>query len=267
MAIAHAPVDVPRPEAPARPALVPAGDSALRATLPLAWAAYVGLNYGARYLFPRAVDERTAKRRKQLVDPAPYAFAIWGPIFLGQGAFAAFQATSVGRGHPRVQAARAPMLASFAFGALWPVAIGLDRFDLACGVLGGMLGTGVVAYRRLRPAGDPPATAAETAAARVPTSVYVGWLTLAAAVSVAGVAGRYAGVRPGGEPGAMLAIGALGVVAGAVAWRKRDPAYAAPIAWGLAAVAVEQRRPAITRAVVGAMAVAAAGVVAGLARR
>ena len=263
-----APPYLPPPPTALRPP--PPDNPLVRTLVPVAWAGYAGLNTFSALLLPRSISQEAARQAPLLIDPAGYAFSIWFPIFVGQGAYAIYQATPAGRRNPRVAAARGPMLASFAFGALWPVAVAFQRLDVANVILFGMLGTGIVAYRRLRPAGAPAADREESLAARVPTSAYVGWLTIAGLVSATGVAVNQFGARPLLLPAvawAALGIGAAGAAAAAVGYAKRDSVYAAAIAWGLVAIAVEQQPPAIPAAVAGAVVLAAAGVVAGLRRR
>lgn len=218
--------------------------------------AFVGVNSFAAQVFPQAVG--AVNDRPTLIDPAPYAFSIWGPIFLGLLAYAVYQLTPAGRRRTGVARARTPLLVSFVAGALWPAAVGYGQWPVALGLIVVMLAGAAVGRVRL---GRGGASLAERLFARWPVGLYMGWLSLATLLSVTSVLQYDLGLGPTGLAALPWAVGGVaiaGLLGAFFAWKRMAFASLA-IAWGLAAVAIDQGLFAITAAVfaaVGAMLVA-----------
>ncbi|MNX90976.1 hypothetical protein D3C86_1230440 [compost metagenome] len=160
------------------------------------------------------------------------------------------------------------MLVSLVCGALWPVAVGFVQMPLAFVLILGMLASAAVAYQRFRP--EAAHGLPQQVCVSWPLGVYLGWLSLASVVSLAGVLTDDLGLQSvllspiAWSAIALLALGGVGAVMG---YRKRDWAFNAALGWGLVAVAGEQRTPAIGWAVVFAIALMAFGLIAGSRRR
>ncbi|TFL17641.1 tryptophan-rich sensory protein [Jannaschia formosa] len=162
------------------------------------------------------------------VQPAGYAFSIWGPIYL-------WLVLSAGYGlwrrasDPAWDAARLPLIVSLAVGAVWlPVALASPLWATALiwVMLGGALWALLRTPRKNR------------LLLRGPVGLYAGWLTAASAVSVGLIAAGW-GVPPLGPEGWAFAALALGlVIAVGVLWRLPSPAYGAAVVWALVAVTV-----------------------------
>ncbi|MNY37295.1 hypothetical protein D3C86_1718480 [compost metagenome] len=90
----------------------------------------------------------------------------------------------------------------------------------------------------------------------MPFGLYLGWLSLATALSAASVMANELGMRAVLVPPvawAAIAILALGGLGAALGYLRRDWAFDAALAWGLVAIAGEQRTPPIGWAVVFAI--------------
>ena len=115
--------------------------------------------------------------------PAGYVFSIWGVIYLGLIAFAVFQALPAQRENPRLRATgwwiSLGGLANSAWIFLWHY----EQFPLTLIAMMVLLGTLIVTYLRLD-IGRRAVSAAETWAARVPFSIYLGWITVATVANV-----------------------------------------------------------------------------------
>ena len=162
------------------------------------------------------------------VQPAGYAFSIWGPIYL-------WLLVSAGYGLWRRadvaawDATRIPLLISLAVGAIWlPVAVASPLWAtlLIWVMLGGALGALLRTPREDR------------FLLREALGLYAGWLTAASAVSIGLIASGW-GLPPFGPEGWALAALTLGlVIAVATLWRLPSPAYGGAVVWALIAVTV-----------------------------
>lgn len=236
----------------------------LRYGVLIAWLAMVLLNVFSFALLPKTIQEVSQARTPLYLDPAPYAFSIWGLLFAALGAYAVYQWLPFHARSEYLAETRAPMLASFVCGALWPVAVGFERMPLAFALIVGMLAGGIIAYRRYHT--EAAQGMAERLCVNLPFGLYLGWLSLATAISAAGVLADDLGFRAFLVPPvawAACAILALGVLGAAVGYVKRDWAFDAALAWGLIAVAGQQRTPPIGWAVVFAVGLMVFGLIAG----
>lgn len=179
------------------------------------------------------------------VQPAGYAFAIWGVIYMWLLVSAAF-----GLGQRRHatdwQPMRAPLAMSLAVGAVWlPVAV-LSPV-LATVLIWAMLVPALVALARC-PSRD-------AGWARLPVGLYAGWLSAASCVAIGLLLGGY-GLLP--EPvAALLMIGIAAVLASVVQIRQdRTPTYGLAVVWACVAIMVQAPGPVAISAGVAAAVVA-----------
>ncbi len=161
------------------------------------------------------------------VQPAGYAFAIWGLIYLWLIAHAAFGAWTR-RDHPAWAPTRLPLTVSLAVGAFWiPVANASPLWATA--MIWAMALPALAALLRAGRA-DPWLLA-------VPLGLYAGWLTAASSVSIGlvlagwGITGQLAA--------AWIALALAALVGAATLLAGGGPAYGAALAWALVAVAVQ----------------------------
>ncbi|TDL78135.1 hypothetical protein E2L08_12615 [Palleronia sediminis] len=161
------------------------------------------------------------------VQPAGYAFAIWGIIYLWLLAHAGFGAWAR-RAAPGWAATRAPLAVSLAVGAVWiPVANASPLWAAALILV--MLAGAVAALLRAG-RGDPWLL-------DTPLGLYAGWLTAAASVSVGLVLAGW-GIL-GAVPAALVAIALAAVIGLPVLARRPSPGYALALIWALIAVVVQ----------------------------
>ncbi|MDP2084749.1 MAG: hypothetical protein Q8K20_06110 [Gemmobacter sp.] len=163
-----------------------------------------------------------------LIQPAGFAFSIWGPIYLwfivhaAFGLFARAEAADWDRG-------RAMLIVSLALGAGWLPLAHLSPLG-ATVVIWAMLGTALAALA-LAPMRD-------LWLARVPLGLYAGWLTAASCVSL-GIVMQGWGLLSGGAA-AFAGLGLATLVAAAALIRlNAGPAYALAAGWGFFGIAVK----------------------------
>lgn len=175
-----------------------------------------------------------------MIEPAGYAFSIWGPIYLFAVVYAIWQILPAGR---RDQATNiiAPLalclyvgstlwLAAAKFGPLWATMPILAVMAL-CAVLSLIQATGPSLERSM----------ARYAVLVLPFAMYAGWTVCALFVNIAEVAPRYGFDRFGLSviDYGVLSIIAATVVAALVLWLSRaELAFAATVGWALVAIAV-----------------------------
>lgn len=161
------------------------------------------------------------------VQPAGYAFAIWGVIYLWLLVHAAFGAWAR-RGDPAWAPTRLPLTISLAVGAFWiPVANASPLW--ATLMIWVML---LPALAALLAAGR-----ADRWLLRVPLGLYAGWLTAASCVSVGLVLAGWGIV--GQVAAAWIALALAAAIAAAAIRGGAGLAYAGAAAWAFVGVAVQ----------------------------
>ncbi|WP_259918757.1 tryptophan-rich sensory protein [Jannaschia sp. M317] len=182
------------------------------------------------------------------VQPAGYAFSIWGVIYL-------WLIASVGYGvwkraeDAAWDATRRPLLLSLVVGAFW-LAVALASPIWATVLIWVMLG-GALAALLASPAKD-------RFLLRGPIGLYAGWLTAASSVSLGLLAPGW-GVPPFGPEGWAIVALTVGLVIALVMLTKvPSPAYGGAVVWALVGVVVQNGT-----SLVGIFAGAAALLVAG----
>ena len=250
------------PHPPLRSATQP-GDS-LRQWLTLALAAaqvgaiiwqFVGSSGGA--------DLSLARRSDPPIVPAGYTFAVWGPIYLGCFAYAAYQLRPDQAARPLHR--RVGPWAASAFGAatLWALAAGFPPPLASWGTVAMifvMFGTLSVALLR---ASSDAQRVQDRRWVVAPLGLYAGYVTLATIANTAASL-WHTGIRAplglGETPWTVLMLGAAGVVASVVIRRTRAPvAYSAAVVWGLLGIVVQNTFIAPRPVTAGAALAAAAG--------
>lgn len=161
------------------------------------------------------------------VQPAGYAFAIWGPIYLWLLASAGFGLLAR-RSAPDWAAMRPALVLSLGVGVTWlPVAV--------ASALGATILIWVMLLAALRALMEAPRL--DRWWARAPIAVYAGWLSGASFVALGVLMAGY-GLISGSAAAHVCLVLAL-VFASVVQWRLRGvPEYGAAVIWALAGVAV-----------------------------
>ena len=191
-----------------------------------------------------------------LITPAGYAFSIWGVIFLGLLAFAVYQALPAQRTNPRFRAVGWWVVLNTLCNAIWSPLFNNERIGVALIVILVMLFSVAIIEQRLlmRPRvpivapdldatlPESPASTAETWLARIPFSIYFGWLTVATIVNIAVyLKSTEFSLLNLSEQTWAIAVLVVGLVVGAWLFnRYRSVAYILVFAWAYVAIAVEQ---------------------------
>lgn len=175
-----------------------------------------------------APDQFPVPQVDPAVQPAGYAFAIWGPIYL-------WLITGMGYGLWRRRedagwhAMRLALIPSLAVGSIW-LAVAVASPVWAAVLIWIMLIAALVALYQ-SPVADPWFAA-------LPVGLYAGWLTAASCVSLGLLAGGYGYL--GGRTAALAALLLALVIAAAVqSSLRRAPSYGIAVIWALVAVIVQ----------------------------
>lgn len=179
-----------------------------------------------------APDQFPVPQDNPPVQPAGYAFSIWGLIYLWLIAGTVFgikeRATD-----PDWEPMRPALIVSLVIGASWIPVAQLSPV-WATVLIWAMLGTAVVALRR--------AGVADHVWLRAPVALYAGWLTAASCVALGLVLAGYGYVDA--QIAAYIGIGLALVVGLSVQMMRPDtPAYPAAVIWALVGVLVSNLQP------------------------
>ena len=166
------------------------------------------------------------------VQPAGYAFAIWGLLYLWLIAGTGFGLLARAD-DPDWRAGRAPLFISLAVGSGW-IAVAQESVIMATVLIWIMLAAALVALAR--------AGTGDRWFQREPVAAYAGWLTAAASVSVGLVLAGYGLVSETVAAFAGLGL-ALGIAAAMQHLRPDSPGYPAAVIWALAGVIVANLAP------------------------
>lgn len=226
----------------------------------------VAVSYGQRALGWGQSAEVFSADSDATLRVIGYAFAIWGPIYLGLIIYAVRQALPITGESRMIQALGWPSaLALLGIGA-WIVAAAFDWEVMTIVLIVGSLSVLLIPLLRHAPALRAlPLTAPDRWTVVWPLSLLAGWLTIAAPVNLLTVATGNgdlpALLSPTGW--AMTAIGLVVFGALAVTQRIRTLAYPIPVVWGLfGAFAAEQdRNPPLAYFALGAAVALLAGAV------
>lgn len=185
---------------------------------------------------------------RSLVEPAMYAFTIWGLIFTLSLAYAAFQALPSNRDNPLLRRVRPFTAAAFFCTGLWSVFVPLRQFGLAQLMLLAIFVFLLIAYLRLSRYGRDLG-AGERWLVALPLGPFLGWVTAANAVSLTAEAVRRGLVVSGGAGEA--ALGTALLLAGAllacaiILFGRAGPVqgyltYGVTVLWALTGIVVNQ---------------------------
>ncbi len=162
------------------------------------------------------------------VQPAGYAFGIWGLIYAWLLVHAGFGLLR--RAEDRGwDAGRWWLIVSLAVGASW-ISVANANAPMATVLIWVML-LGALGALWLSPAGR------DRWLAQAPVAIYAGWLTAASWVAVGFMLGGY-GVLPEAWAATLCLVAAFGMAAAVQTALPRAPEYGATVIWALVAVAV-----------------------------
>lgn len=167
------------------------------------------------------------------VQPAGWAFSIWGLIYAWLIAGAGFGLWRRAR-DPEWQAMRGPLAASLLIGCFW-IAVANRQPVIATAMILAMLAGALAAFLR--------SGTNDVWWQRRPVALYAGWLTAASGVATAVVAGGYGLVSS--QMAAMIALVAvLALALWVQARRPQEWAYPLAVGWALTGVIAANLAPA-----------------------
>ncbi|MFB3890159.1 MAG: tryptophan-rich sensory protein [Candidatus Bathyarchaeia archaeon] len=205
-----------------------------------------------------------------LITPAGYVFAIWGVIYTLLAVFVVYQALPGQRDKPFLREVSFLFVLSCVLNVLWLFLWQYEYIALSVVLMLALLATLVAIYLRLK-IGKSDAALKEKACVHLPFSVYLGWITVAAAANVAAALSSLGWVKwnPADAAYALLAIVAVLVITLVVLAARRDVAYGLVIVWALVGIAVKQSavQDVALAAEIGAVVVAIAVIASAVAFR
>eukprot|EP00536_Pseudo-nitzschia_multiseries_P017239 jgi/Psemu1/158103/gw1.1445.8.1 len=204
----------------------------------------------------RGMEQMGTSKGRTLVPPAPWAFIIWAPIFLGELVMVAAPILAPGSVSPVVERAlreiSIPYLLAQVFQSLWAASFrpryekGIHRYISAANLAGIAaslsLCHGVFSNKR---SGTPRSySGLEYALYFLPLSLHFGWTTAASLVNLNGMYAMASadGKSENATPRSVAALGHASVLVATaigvgVTWTRSAPVYGGVIAWALTAVA------------------------------
>jgi benzodiazapine receptor len=172
--------------------------------------------------------------------PAGYVFSIWGLIYLGQLAFAIYQAMPAQRENPRLRSMGIAYVTGALANIIWLFLWHYEQFPLTLYAMLILLGSLIVIYLRLG-IHRAEVSRGERWFVHVPFSIYLGWITVATIANVTSLLDFYQwngwGIGPAIWAVIMLVVGTI--VASAVSLSRGDVAYSLVIMWAFAGIAVK----------------------------
>lgn len=176
-----------------------------------------------------------------LFTPAAYVFSIWGLIYLALLFYASYQAMNAQRENPRLRGAGWWFVLSCAANIAWLFCWHYLQFPLSMVAMLVLLGSLIMAYLRLEIGrGDVPLV--ERLFARLPFSIYLGWISVAtianAAVMLTSLGWDGFGLAPQAWTVIVIVVAAL--LGALTSLLRHDWIFGAVLVWAFAGIAVKQ---------------------------
>ena len=234
--------------------------------VPLATILTIAINLGIDVIRPNGVTTaQISDSFPNFFVPAGYVFAVWGVIYLGLIVYTIYQALNKHLDNPRLQAITPLYLLSCVCNVAWLFSFHFGVFGLAMVLIVGLLLSLIGCYLRLG-TGRTLVSNGEFWGARVPISIYLGWVTVATIANATQflVFLKWDGFGISQTTWADIMI-AVAVIVAALMWlRHRDVAYLLVLVWAIAGIGNKQASvPAVSTvawiatAIVAILAVAA----------
>jgi hypothetical protein len=172
--------------------------------------------------------------------PAGYVFSIWGLIYLALIGYAVFQALPAQRNNPRLRSIGYWFVLSCAANVVWLFLWHYEQFALTLAAMLALLGCLIVIYLRLD-IGRSSVSSAERWLVQAPFSLYLGWITVATIANVTQLL-YYLGWNGWGLPAEswfVLVLAAALVIAGVMAYTRRDWIYLLVLVWAFIGIAIK----------------------------
>ena len=180
----------------------------------------------------------TSNDTAPMIVPAPYAFAIWGPIYLGLIIFPIFQLFKQQDNHPNWIPVRKWYAANVVANGVWLAFASYDWQWLTVGVITFML---VSLFRINQLLREIDASGVERSywLERLVFSLYFAWVTLATVLNVSSALHFYdwAGFDISEVTWTIVMVVIAALIAGFTSRQFRDSAYASVVVWAFVALA------------------------------
>jgi translocator protein len=176
-----------------------------------------------------------------LFTPAGYVFSIWLIIYVGLTAFVIYQAQASQRDNPRFERVGYWFVANALLNALWIFLWHNLLITLSMLVMLGILATLIVIYQRLE-IGRTLVSTGEKWLARVPFSIYFGWISVA---TIANAAIMLYNLGWRGEPltqeiWTVLVIAVATAIGAFMIFSRREVAFPLVLVWAFIGIYVRQ---------------------------
>lgn len=171
--------------------------------------------------------------------PAAYVFSIWGLIYIGLIVFAIFQALPAQRENPRMRSIGWWVVLGGLANSAWIFLWHYEYFPMTVVVMLVLLVSLIIIYLRLG-TGRTRVSQMETWMARVPFSVYLGWITVATVANITSLLDylNWNGFGIAPEVWMVIMLAAVLVIAVLMLFTRRDIAYTFVILWALAGISI-----------------------------
>ncbi len=171
--------------------------------------------------------------------PAGYVFSIWGLIYLGLIAFTIFQALPAQRENPRLARVGWWVVAANLANAVWIFFWHYQFFPLTLLAMITLLVALLFVYQGLE-IGQNSVPAGERWLARLPFSIYLGWISVATIANISDVLDwvNWNGFGISDEVWMIVMLAVVAALAWAMSLRRKDAAYLAVLLWALAGIGV-----------------------------
>ncbi|MEA5571237.1 tryptophan-rich sensory protein [Calothrix sp. UHCC 0171] len=172
-----------------------------------------------------------------LIIPANYAFAIWGLIYLGLFAYGIFQLLPRQRGNLSLRKSGIFLIVACVAQIVWVYLFLARMFVFSIVAMLLILLSLIAAFLQLRKPENPTSRQFRWFA-KIPISIYLGWISVATIVNVA--CGLYSlGWNNGATVWAIVMVVVASIVGFLMTFRCQDTAYTWVTVWALIAIAVK----------------------------
>lgn len=176
-----------------------------------------------------------------LFTPAGYVFSIWGVIYLALMLYAVYQALGAQRNNPRLRKTGWWFVVSCTANMVWLFCWHYLLFPLSMLAMLVLLASLIIIYNLLE-TGRTQVSLAEQFFARMPFSIYLGWISVAtianASVVLITLNWNGWGLPPQTWTAIVITIAAL--LGALMSWLRHDWVYGLVLVWAFAGIAVKQ---------------------------